>query len=570
MSSENRPKPGEAASGPAPVGHPFGRRASRATGGGEGRLGRWRGVGLAACWVCLAAAGCEKKTDEQITIALERGAAQLRGGRAADAVATLTPVTRRDEAPGATLVAKYTLGHAQRSLADEKVRELTVLYVDVARLTSDIAQIGQSVAIGNTLVAGYRLQDPGPVRERIRERVAEAQGGAGRDVWVDTGAQPLLTLSAARQRLSSLQEQVAARQAQLQSLEDRRRAAIAEADELRSRVDGLTGREAVDAFTVASNARKAISVVSSEIDQAEVELAVLRQQVAVAEGQVAVVQRYIEGLQAQERAVSAAVEQINAQIGGQLAVSRLAVEGGEGGGTSLRAKAAELDALLKTTDTLQSEADTLLNEAVAAYEAAFIEAGRLRAELTTRIGPAGTTSQFDATMLDALRRSVWPTVYRMQKGLALAALGDINAQRAGVLYHLAETVGRVKAAVDAAGLAMPQPLTADFAGRARASLDAAVAAYRKADEELLGAAEGLQGTDAESNQRRQSSTIARMLVLYNWGKLLQMTGSADEAQRRFREAVALRDQLRGEGVALPSLPGELGTTAATTPAGEGN
>lgn len=519
-------------------------------------------VGLTAG---LGAVGCEKKTDEAITVAVERGTAQVRAGRAADAISTLTPIVRRDEAPGATLVAKYTLGHAHRSLADEKARSLVGMYVEIARLTSDIAQIGQALSVGNTLVTGYRLQDPTAVRERIRERIAEAQGGPGRDVWVDTGRDPVLTLSAARQRLSAVQEQVAARQAQRQALLDRRRAAVAEADELRSRVDGLTGRAAVDAFTLASNARKQVSVVSGEIDQVEAQLAVLRQQQAVAEGQVAVVERYIAGLQAQERAVTTAYEQLTSRIGGQLAVSRSAVEGAAEGATSLQAKAAELAGTVATADELLAEVEKLLNEAAVAYEAAFIEAGRLRAELTTRIGPAGSTSQFDATVLDALRRTVWPTVYRHQKGLALASLGDLQAQRAAVMHQLARTADSVKVAVEAAGLTVPEGLRRDFSAQARTALESATAAYRRADEELLGAAEGLQGTDAETRQRRLSSTAGRMWVHYNWGKMLQLVGDTAESQRRITEAIALRDQLVSDGFVLPSLPGELALAAATPP-----
>lgn len=515
--------------------------------------------------VVVGSWGCEKKSDETITIALERGTARVRGGQAADAVATLTPVTSRDAAPGATLVAKFTLGHAKSALGREKALELDAVYLDVARLLSEITQIGQSVSVGNTLVAGYRQQDPTAARERIRERIAEAQGGPGKDVWVDTGANPILTLSAARQRLSAAQEQVAAKQAQLRALQDKRRAAIAEADELLRRVDGLSGREAVDAYATASTARKQISLVSGEIDVAEGELAILQAQQGIAEGQVAIVERFIAQLQAQDRAIATGFEQVTSQIASQQAVSRTAVEATGENVASLNARAGELATVMARAEALHAEAEGLFREAAAAYEAAFIEAGRLRAELATRIGPTGDQSRFDAVMLDGLRRSVWPSVFRQQQGFAMAAIAELHARRSAAFGSKARLVNALTPTLQTAGLPMPTSLQGNAAADAKAAMDAATEAYSRAVQELEGAAEGLQGTDAETNRRRQASYMSRMFVFFNWSKMLAIAGDAAGAQQRMQQAIALRDQLVADGVVLPSLPGELAMMGGSTP-----
>jgi len=529
---------------------------------GAGRRGAGRrGAAMVAVAVAaLLVVGCEKKTDEKLSAETAKGATEVASGRSSEAVSTLASAAAMQAAPGATLAAKFTLGHAKADLAAQSSTQLDAVNLEIARLISEIAQVGQSVAVGNTLVDGYRKQDPADARARIRERLAEAQGSAGKDVWVDTGKNPIPTLAAARQKLSAAQEAVSAKQAQIRQLTDKRKAALGEADELRAKVDPLTGRAQVDAFARAADARKAVSLVSSDIDLADGELAILTRTQQIAEGQVTVVERYIAHLQTQDKAITAGFEAVGIHINSQIAVSKGAAEAPAEGelAASIAAKAQLLSAKFTEAEKLHGETEKLLTEAAAEYQGAFSEAGRLRAELQERIARAGDLRPFTSSMLSSLQKTTSPTDYRLQQGLILAKVANLRARRAEVLGSKQGMVAALAPAFEKLDIKLPDSLQGDLAAGPKSSRDAASDTFTKASQEFEGVAGGIQGSDADASRRRNAVATAQMYLMYNWSQFLAASGDTAGAAEKLASAIGFRDQLISDGkVKLPTLPGEL-------------
>lgn len=533
------------------------------------RLAKLGRSAVALAVIGIVATGCDKKNDEKLAAELAKGSAQVSSGNSADAVTTLTPAAGAEAAAGVTLAAKYTLGHAKADLAAQSSTALGAVYLDIARLTSEIAQVGNSVSMGNTLVDGYRKQDPAEARARIRERIAEAQGGAGKDVWVDTGKNPIPTLAAAKQKLSAAQELVASKQSQIRSLVDKRKAALAEADELRSKVDGLKGREAVDAFARAASARKAVSLVSGEIETAEGELAILVAMQGVAEGQVTVVERYIAQLQAQDQAISTGFEQVGTQITNQIGVSKVAAEAPAEGdlAASIAAKATLLAAKYAEAEKLHAETEKLFTDAAAEYQGAFNEAGRLRAELQERIAAVRDRSPYSTAMLTSLQKTTSPTDFRQQQGVVITNLAELQALRAAMMASRENLVATLTPTMKTLGVEVPAALQGDLAAGTKSSRDAAAEAFTKAAAEFEGVAGGIQGSDADAARRRSATTMSQMFLFYAWSQFLTSTGDTAGAAEKLKTAIGYRDQLVAESkTKLPSLPGDLAVVAAAAEA----
>lgn len=513
----------------------------------------------------VALAGCEKASDPEVRTAVESGSARLGGGLPAEAAQVLQPASQTQTAPGGTLAVKFALGHAKLDQAREKAVKLTDLYIDIARLEGEIAQITSTVALGNTLVEGYRKQDPAAARQLIRTRLAEARGGPDKAVWIDTGKLPIPTLSAAKQQVSSLQERVAAKQEEIKKLEAERAGAIRNADALAEKVDGLRGREAVDAYAAASNARKAVSLVSSRIDVAQGELVTLERDAAVAAGQLGVVEKYITSLEAQDKQLADRFGQIGQQIGAQQAVSKAAVEAQSELASSITAKVDELNKLLDEANKTFAEAEELYKAAEAAYGSAFNEATSQRGELQARMANYSGKSAFDEKMLRSLSNGTWPSVYRIQQGIALKGLGDLQARRAEGLATRERLTALVGPVVQAAGLTAPAALSTDPAAL-KSARDAAAESYQKAVTELEGAADNIQGQDPE--RRRMAAHVARTFALYEWSRLLAASGDEAGAAAKLDEAKKARDAVATEadGKAPVALPPELAITPAAKPA----
>lgn len=510
-------------------------------------------------------AGCERATGTDLRVSHEKGARYIQGGESDKAADALKEFAQGDGAPGATLQHKFTLGHAQMDQAYSKVAQLEAVYLDISRLQGEIGQIASTLSVGNTLVAGYRMNNPSATRQIIRQRIAEAQGGPDKAVWIDTGKMPIPTQVAAKQKVSEFEGKVTAKKEQIDKLTNDRAAALTESDRLREAVDTLKGRAAVDAYAKASESRKKVSLISGDIDSAQGELAHLESDLGVAKGLLVVVESHIAGLQAQDRALATGFEAVSEKVSGQLEVSKRAVAGaGDAASASITGKADELAAKLDEASKLFTEAEASFKAAVTAYESAYNEANSFRQDIGTKLDLYRGKNEFEESQLSVLQRSVWPSLYRIQQGVSLSAVGDLHARRAAVLGAHDRLVGSLTAVLKAAGLEVPAKLKTDEPAVA-AARKAADEAFAASVNELDGAASTIQGQDPE--KRRQASIISRVFVNYAWSQLKADAGDAAGAKEKLDEAIRLRDSVAAEadGKFPAPLPSALALQPAATP-----
>lgn len=511
--------------------------------------------------------GCERSADTA-RVAVEVGADRIAGGAPDEAVTELKPVA--DGTGITTLNAKFTLGHAYLDQARDKATALESVYVEISRLQSEIGQLVSVVSLGNTMVDGYKLQDPTAARENIRTRIAEAQGGPDKAVWVNTGKLPLPTLSAARQNVSGLQAKVAEKQEQIRKLESDRTAALKNADDLAAAVDSKKGREAVEAFSKASNARKQVSLISASIEVAQSELARLNRDLSIAQGQLAVVEKFISELQAQDKALAAGFESVTGEITTQQNVSRATVSETGDNARSVASKSTQLAAKWEEANKLFTEAEQLYTESLAAYKAAEDEATNLRTTLSSKIENYGGKSSYNEGLLKNLRDITWPAVYKIQRGYVVSSLADLHATRARIAGQQEALLAAATPSFQKAGAAAPAQLTAPSVS-AKAARDAALKHFEEAFSELEGASNSIQ---SDPLKRRPAATIAQIFALYSWAQTLEAAGNSAEAAKKMSQATSLRDGLISEGNGkLPvAFPGPLAVLpppaapAAETPA----
>ncbi len=526
-----------------------------------------------------AVMGCQKSNDATRQD-VDRGSGYIAAGAADEAVKKLTPGAALTLESGASIHAKAALGHAKLDLAFSKANELTSLYTEIAQLQSEAAQVANIVANGNVLIEGYKLANPAAAHAKIQGLLSEAEGGEGKAVWFDTGKLPLPTLSAAKESVSKSEAAVAAKEAEIKKLEGDRTAALAKADELATAVDGAKGRAAVDAFAKASEARKDVSAISTSIDVAQNDLALLHADLAIATGQVETVSRYIAGLKDEDKSIAAGFDAIKSQVAAQSKVSTLAVTGGGKDNSSIDAKAAELAEKLKQADEVYGEAQKLFGEAATEYRGAFSEAQLFRKGLEDQIQAGSTKDQDVVVMLVKLtEKTTLPAVYKLDLGQALAGTASLEASKATLLASRAAVAGTVSAALGKAGIAVPAALEVK-AGDVKASKDAAVKAFADADLEFENAYNGIQGGDPLSVGRQNNITLARLFLNYSLSQFLASTGDTAGAADALKKAAGYRDTLLGSNFAIPGLPPELqvapvapaapttAPTAGGTPAGD--
>src|SRR5207247_4777043 len=137
---------------------------------------------------------------------------------------------QNDASDVVTAQTKAALGEAQYSAAIDALRHVDANEVQGARMTLDIGALARQLAIGGTLIDGYRKGDPKTARAALDQKIAEAQGGPDKPAWFTLDKTQIPTLAATTQNISKLQGEIAQKQAQIKQLDDQRTALIKQAD----------------------------------------------------------------------------------------------------------------------------------------------------------------------------------------------------------------------------------------------------------------------------------------------------------------------------------------------------
>jgi hypothetical protein len=547
-------------------------------------LKRWTVLGLAAATVssALMAGGCgSAEADQSVRDSIIRSQqAQRKGGEEGHKEAQQIledAVKNADASPASKAQAKSALGQLQLEAARDTLRDASRYEVEAGRLALEIAQLANLVGRSNTLVEGYKKNDPQKVKDSINQRIAEAQGGGDKSAWFTHEKSTIPTLATVKQTISQLEGQIAQKQDALKQLDQQRVQTLEEAEKVNKASSAAKGQEAVDAFKKAADLRKKAADLAVQIDQGNAALAPMKGDLAVAQGQEKILNDVIAQLKEQAQQLDASWQNVQSLIGAQSKVATEIVgtagatsapsEDLSASGKSIAEKAAIMAHAAQQADELRENAIASLREASKQFEDAKAAATALQQDVRTKQGDFQGKPQDAAwkTELAVLN----PNTFELQRATAQRLLGDALAARGTSLHGRVQLADYLAPIFTKANLQIPEQLqSGDMSKREQEAFTLADEAYNSSDEALGVVSEG-SGTEDLKNAAR----IQRIFELYGRAHASKIAGQPQKADQYLATAKQAVTDLKSQdaAVSIPPLPGELAAlniapTTAPTPA----
>lgn len=500
-------------------------------------------------------AGCDSR-DDQAATAVKSASAYLAAGDAVAAAEAVSSVSPSTDGSLAGIQAAATLGDAKLALGNSLSAKLSAQLLDADRLVSEMQQLIGVIEVGAKLVDGYQKYDVNPAKQQITTFITQAQGKDTVPAWMGEGTDPSPTIATARARISQLQAGIAGNQEKIESLIGRRDTALREAGQLLEASSKATGRESVSLYAQASAARKRASDLSTEVEILEAALIPLNDQLAIEQGRLAIVEKYATDQLARIKMLEDGAAARLAKVDGQREVSRQAItrDGDAAAGVaSISSKAAELLTVLNEAAATKEEVITAFSAASDAFGKAQAGAEQL-ARLKARADEIRAADPASAKAIDAQLNAFSVAIYRSAKGKAELAAATRHAAYVSTLTGLQRTLARLTPAAAAAGAALPATIA-----QLQADLDTRLAtATELANTAFDSAAELTAVVTAGNDPRRTPFKISNIVALYTHSAFLRETGKTELADSKWKDAIALRDELVNDGItSFPGLPTEL-------------
>jgi hypothetical protein len=540
---------------------------------------------LAAATVssALVAGGCgSAEADQSVRNSITKSQqAQRKGGEEGQKEAQQIledAVKQTDASPASKAQAKAALGQLQLEAGRDTLRDSTHYEVEAGRLALQIAQLGSLVGRSNSLIEGYKKNDPQKVKDAINQRIVEAQGGADKPAWFTHEKTTIPTLSAVKQTISQLEGQIAQKTDAIKQLDQQRIQALEEAEKISKASANAKGQEAVDAFKKAADLRKKAADLAVQIDQGNVALNPLKGDLAVAQGQEKVLNNVIAQLKEQAQQLDASWQNVQSLISAQAKVATEIVgtpgatsapsdDLAASSGKSIAEKAAAMAHAAQQADDLRENAIASLREASKQFEDAKTSATALQQDIRTKQGDFQGKPQDAAwkTELAILN----PNTFELQRAVAQRLLGDALAARGTSLHARVQLADYLAPIFTQANLQLPEQLqSGDMSKREQEAFTLADEAYNSADEALNTVAEG-SGTEDLKNAAR----IQRIFALYGRAHASKLAAQPQKADQYLAAAKQAVTDLQSQDpqVTIPPLPGELAalniapTTAPAAP-----
>jgi predicted nucleic acid-binding Zn-ribbon protein len=457
--------------------------------------------------------------------------------------------------------AKAALSDAQMAEGNRVARELDLKQIEAVRLIREMELLGIRIAVGNTLEAGYSKQNPAAIQADYAKKIADAQGSADKPAWFadEKGGVSLPTLAAVKQDVSRLQSEISKRQSDIDALTQKLNDQQAQVDKLQQQADAAKGREAVDAYRKASDARKVLADISAQIETAKANLSPFQHDLEVAQAQQSVVEGYIARVQDQEKQLLANWHSIQQAGAAQktLAVTIVGTNGKTtGDAATIDAKSKELSDVLADAKKLADEAEQDLTGAVKSAGDAVSQAEELRRTVDPLRVEAESKDAFSAKIAYKNLLDVYsPTYFKMHQGVVETQLANMYGNQVAMLKAESGLIHQLTPILRKAGVKMPAGLEiADLDQQIKSATANADQHYSAAADELDGAANAALANDPRGNQAK----LARIFTMYDWAKFARDNGDAKNAKARLDEAVNGREQiLAAQPAAMVSLPDEL-------------
>ncbi len=548
-------------------------------------LKRWTVLGMAAATVssALLAGGCgSAEADQSVREAIVKSQeAQRKGGEEGQKEAQQIlegAVAKTDASNGTKAQAKSALGQLQLDAARATLRDSSRYEIEAGRLALEIAQLSDLVGRSNTLVEGYKQNDPQKVKESIDQQIAQAQGGADKAAWFTNEKMTIPTLATVKQTISQLEGQIAQKSDALKQLDQQRVQKLEDAEKITKESTTAKGQAAVDAFKKAADLRKDAADLGVKIDQGKAALVPLQGDLAVAQGQEKMLNDVIAQLKEQSQQLDASWQNVQSLMTKQADVAKEIVGTATAGATSapsgdaagasgksIAEKAVAMAEAAKQADDLRETAIASLHEASKQFEDAKSAATLLQQDIRTKSNDYQGKPQKAAW--DVELGVVNPNTFELQRAIAQRLLGDAEASRATSLNARVQLADYLSPIFTKAGLQIPDQLqSGDMSKREQEALSLADEAYNSADEALGNVAEG-NGSEDMKNAAR----IERIFELYGRTHAARLAGQPQKADQYFATAKQAITDLQNESPvpAIPPLPGELAALVvppATAPA----
>jgi len=486
-------------------------------------------------------------------------------------------------------IAKSALAHSELESAQNTIRKIEQLELELARLVWEVTRQATQIQISGSAVAGYTKFDPRPAREAIAQKIAEARGGPGKSAWFTHGNATIPTLAAVTQEIARLEGEIAQRQEQLNNLIDRRAKLLDAADEAAAQADQLKGDRAVEVFKRSSDLRKQAGDVAVQIDKLNSEITRLQRSLGIAQGQKAVLDELIAQLEDQRKTLDAgwsAMEQqvarqkaLAAQLLGSVAAAPAQPEPGDQqspfavarrtAGASIAEKAVVLGQLVDQIRTLREEAQLSLSNAITFFGDAYQAADALRRSLQDLISDSRNQGRPELVAWRSMQQTLNPFQFMLQQAAAQRRLGGLWASDAASISRRIELRQTVESALQGLDLQVPvQLLGRDLEEQRNNALNQAKQAYQESDDALANIIEN----DAPE-PIKNAARVGRILTLCGWAQALRQAGDAAAAEEKIKLAIDARNAAAELNIPLPSLPAELGAPppkpAPATAAAEG-
>ncbi|MCS7034332.1 MAG: hypothetical protein NZ561_10125, partial [Phycisphaerae bacterium] len=408
-----------------------------------------------------------------------------------------------EAAPATRLRANALLGQVLMEDARKIAWSVDRLMRDSQRLSMEIAQLCGQTQFAAQLARGYQKLDPTPIVNNLSKQAEDARGGADRLIWFEANGMRFETVAAAAQEISRLEGEIARLQEQIRSLEAQRDAALTSAEKAALEAESARGREAVEAFIRASNARKQAADLAVQIDLQQAALRPLQKNLAIVVARKEYISAAAKALEDQGSAMQNSWLTIQKAAAAQQALIRTITTGTEPGEAvtlslpegvqvsidslpagSIAQKASKLAEIDRLAEAQRAVALEKLNSAVKHLADAVIAAdiARKDVELAKAEHPGAAAGQVKAW--ESSRNTLSAATYRVQQAAALQLLAELHASHAAALDLRRKLQALVAAALAGTGveppsvLADPQPVQDQW----QQAADAADEAYRSADE----------------------------------------------------------------------------------------
>ena len=472
------------------------------------------------------------------------------------------------DAPNATRAhAKALLARAELdsalSLMTDPEKGIEATNGDIIRLIREIAQLGQQIATTTSMVSAYQALEPIETRKQIEAETAAATGGPERAEWVGKPPVAVPTLSAVKQRVAQLQDQVAKQRQHIESLQKQQKDVAAAAAQAAQKAETMSGQEGLQQYKQASDLRKQAADLANQLEVAQARLEPVQQDLKLAEAQQAAVTRALEQFQQVGQQIEAGWKNIEQQANRQQQLATAILDGSAGDikmRESIAEKGKSLSEKIKQVQESYAQAEQSLKDAIDHYGEAASAATQLGNDIRPRLGtlPAGNPMKLS---LEAMTKVYNPVVFNLGQANAQLALANLQSSRAQTLLERQKVLIALAAALEGAGLKMPATLSdPKIAEQAKAMIKEADEMYAAAHEQYTTVAQS-----SASDPDRNGGQTGRIYSLYGRALLARLTGQP-AAQKYLADARDARDTILQETPTfLAALPAEL-VVASTQPA----